>query len=111
MEYVYTPKECKAETPTWEGTVTVKSVTFDEACDLSEKLILSVEEAPEKIRDTRRLREAVKAATPLVLGVSLKRLRDGREFKSWAELLTTTETKMLADIANAALNGPDAGNA
>lgn len=107
--FKYVPKACTAESPTWEGSVEIKSQTFDEACDISEKLTMSLVGVPDEIKDTRRLREIVKIVAPLVLAVDLKRLKDGKEFKSWDELRAKT-LPFLAEIAAAAMNGSDVGN-
>jgi hypothetical protein len=110
LEYKFIPKDCMSESPTWAGSVTLKAPTFDEACEMGEKLALALVGVPEEIRGTRRVRELPKVASAMVLGLDLKRASDGKEFKSWEDLLKSTHGKLIVEIATAALNGPDTGN-
>ena len=111
MEYVYVPKVCKDEgdvKATFSGSVTLKSLDFDQLCDAQERLLMAAEGAPEAVKFLRQVRELGKVAAPYVVTVSLKRLADGKEFTDWGSILDAT---LVSEIATQVMRGaPEAGN-
>ena len=109
--YDFVPECCKGEAPAWTGAVVLKDLTFDQACELSEKMTLAASEVHESIADTRKVREAVKLAKDLVVSVALVRARDSKTFATWDELRACAGAAVpLAQIAKAAVNGGGPGN-
>lgn len=102
----YQPKAVKDGKFT--GHVKVRLLTFDERYDLLEKAALADEG---KAANVKFMREIVAASKPRYVEVDLKRLADGAEFKSVADLDFGIDCHaILFDVANGLLQDFDAGN-
>lgn len=118
-EHVYIPKACLDQTDekgmvtkpaTFAGSVTMKVLTFFESCALSEKLTMACLAVDSAIKDIRRASEVAKLAKEIIVSVNLKRLKDGKEFKSWDDVTSEAGIAMVGEISKAAIDGPAEGN-
>jgi hypothetical protein len=116
----YVPKQCREildaegevlKAATHDGFILLNMPSFDARCELGETLAALVRGIPEDIVGLRRARESVKLASKRVVEVSIKRLKDGKEYKSFDDLCNDPSCmNMITEVTAAILVGTEEGN-
>lgn len=120
MDIKFTPKACKEikgesgdvlKAALYSGHVVIDMPSFDARCELGETLASLVRGIPEDIVGLRRARESVKLAAKRVKYVEMKRVRDGKEYNSFDDILADAGcTEIITEVTAAVLMGTDEGN-
>lgn len=112
MKHVtYIPEVCKGENPTFSGTIILRPPTFDEKYELLEVSGIEIADdnsvkMPSGNSRLRLMRALVKASEKNYVTVSLKRLADGEEMKSFQDLSTAPDChEILINVATELLHG------
>jgi hypothetical protein len=106
MQRNYVPK-CVREGK-WSGHVVLKEISLDEYYDDVEKMTGEKEGERSTADNVKIMRERINACKPRLLEVKLKRLSDGREFKSFEDLTFGIDAhEILKEIALGFVTGFD----
>jgi hypothetical protein len=115
MIYELVPQACKdsAEKPAqFSGSVTIDLPSFDDRCEIGERLIIALRDLPEDIAGLRRARESVKLAAERIKSVALVKKSNGKQYNTFAELADDiTCQEIMTEICLAIVVGPTEGNA
>jgi hypothetical protein len=113
MEVSYIPKVCKDEDATFSGSIKLKVPGFDERYQFMEDSGIDVGDdggIQKKSGNFAILRKMVKGSQKFYVGVELKKLSDGKEYKSFEELCEDPDCDpILIEIAGQIRSGFNPG--
>ena len=115
MDVVFIPSQCKGKDATFKGSVTLRMPSFDERYQYLEEINLKVNSDGEadlgSMNQIGMIRKMVRFSKDHYSKVELKRVEDGKEFKSFDEMAFDPSCDaILSEVAGQLINGLKMGN-
>lgn len=107
---IFVPSVCKGEGARFQGTVSIREMTFDERLEFYESLGIDENESNSTKHYIRMLREIGKRSHSFVKCVELVRLSDQTKIQSWDEVYSNSElTSLVMEVCKEILGKAIAG--
>lgn len=115
MEFVLIPKEASGDDKKFEGNVTLKVLSVPQKMRLMSKINIEIGEdgvAKKDMKQLAAIADIIDEVKPFVIGVNLKNIGSGKEYKSFSDLEYSDECmNILMEIASKFMTGFNLGNA